>query len=335
MKKTWNVLGIIAAWLLSIVLVLMLIVTPIVFSAMSLLNADTITKVVINTLTSGTNSEPSAESAEIVTLSSTTQSAAVEDAGKDLLSGLLGDNVSQEQASAILSSDAVKELLKAYTGDLTNAITGSNKVATFNAEKIKRIVNENIDELVQVLQTNIPECANMDAAELKRNIQKAVNEGAEEIVNALPKPEEIKQQLVEGNPALETAMDILAMKNTIKLAVIGGIVVLSGLIFACRIPGLRGFRWLAVDLFVGGGINLFTTIGLLISKSAVGQIAKEAGAQVAGLIGSLLSAFTTGMLVRTLMMLVFGGGMLTAYILLKKMKEKKQAEPEMTGELPA
>lgn len=334
MKKTLNVLGIIVAWILSIALVLMLIVTPIVFSTLSLLNGQTIAKVVTDVFAGGQQTQPSAESVEIVTLSNTTQAAAAEDVGKDLLAGIFGDTVSQEQISAIMSSKAAKELIEAYTGDLTNAITGGNQAATFNAEKIKSIVNDNIDELVQVLQANIPACADMDAAELKSNIQKAVNENAEQIVSSLPKPEEIKEQLVESVPALEAAMNILAMKNTIKLAIIGVIVVLSGLIFACRIPGLRGFRWLAVNLFVGGGLNLLTTVGLFVSKTAVGEIAKQAGAQAASLIGSLLGAFTNGMLVRTLVMLVAGGGLLTAYILLKKARAKKMAAEATLEALP-
>ena len=169
MKKTLNVLGIIVAWLLSIVLVLMLLVTPIVFSALSLLNGQTITKVVTDVFTAGQEAQPSAEKVEVVTLSNTTQSAVAEDVGKDLLTGMFGDSVSQEQIGAILSSNAAKELIEAYTGDLTNAITGGNQAATFNADKIKSIVNENIDEIVQVLQANIPECANMSAEELKNN----------------------------------------------------------------------------------------------------------------------------------------------------------------------
>ena len=335
MKKTLNVLGIIVAWILSIVLVLMLLVTPIVFSTLSLLNGQTIAKVVTEVFTAGQAAQPSAESVEIVTLSNTTQAAAAEDVGKDILAGMFGDSVSQEQIGAIMSSNAVKELIEAYTGDLTNAITGGNQEASFNADKIKSIVDDNIDEIVQVLQENVPECANMSAEELKNNIQKAVNENAEQIISALPKPEELKKQLVESVPALDVAMEILAMKKTIKLAIIGAIVALSGLIFACRIPGLRGFRWLAVNLFVGGGLNLLTTVGLFVSKTAVGEIAKQAGAQAASLIGSLLGAFTNGMLIRTVVMLLAGGGLLTAYIFIKKAKAKKLAMEAVLEELPA
>lgn len=328
MKKLLNVLGILIAWLLSIALVLMLLVTPITFSVLSMLNADTVTKVVIDTLKTATDSaenQPSAEKAEMVMLSNSAQPASAEDEAKDILKDILGDKVNQEQIGAILSSDAVKELIEAYTTDLTNAITGGSQGKNFDADKIKEVVNDNIDQIVEVVQSAVPELAEKSAQELKKDIQKAVDENAEKVVDALPKPEELKEQLVESVPALETAMGILAMKDSVELAVIGVIVLLSVLIFVCRIPGLRGFRWLAVDLFVAGGMNALTTAGLLVSQSVVGEIVQQTDAQLVGLVGSLLSAFTDGMLVRTLVMFFAAAILLVIYLLIKKLRTKKLA----------
>ena len=325
MEKFLNVLGIIVAWLLSIVLVLMLIVTPIVFSALSLLNGETIAQLVSGLLTAG-QEQAYSQGVQVVTLSETTQPAdSAENVGKDVLSDMFGDKLTPQQISAILSSGVAKELIEAYTEDLTGAFAGGTQEAKFNAEKIKSIVENNIDDLVQVLQANIPECANMDATELKNKIMQAVDENAEKIVDTLPKPEEIKQQLTESNPELEMALMVLAKKDMIKLAFIVAIVVLSGLIFVCRIPGLRGFRWLATDLFVGGGFGAFTTVGLLVSKSALSEIATQSGEQAADVVGVILKSLTDGMLVRTLVMLASGGVLLAAYILIGKLKAKKQA----------
>ena len=49
-KKICNVFGILLAWLLSIVLVVMLMVTPVTCSALDLLNPDTVTTVVTEVL---------------------------------------------------------------------------------------------------------------------------------------------------------------------------------------------------------------------------------------------------------------------------------------------
>jgi len=332
MNKTWNVLGIIMAWLLSIVLVLMLIATPIVFSALSLLNADTITKVVSGALTAGADSQPSAESWQVTRLSNTTAETPSADAGKNVLEGLFGDQLTQEQMDKILSSKLVKDFVKTYTDDLVDAFADGGKGPQLNAEKVKSIVNDHIDEIVDILQEVVPECAQMDRAELKANIQKAVEEGAEQIIQSLPKPEDIRQEIAQENPGLETALKILAKKDTIKLAIIGVIILISGLIFLCRLPGFLGFRWLAVDLFVGAGFGAFFSVGLVASSAALGEIAKEAGEQTAGLIGTLLSVFTTGMFVRTGVMLVAGGLLLAAYIVIKRKRAEKMQPAEVLPE---
>ena len=331
MNKTWNVLGIIGAWILSIALVLMLFVTPLVFSALSLMNADTITKAVSGALVGSVSSQPSAQTWEVTRLS---EVSAPENPAENALAGMFGDQLTQEQMDKILASNLVKDFVKSYTKDLTSAFVDGAEGQSFNAEKVKSIVNDNLDEIVGILQEVVPECAQMDAEELKANIRKAVDESADELVQALPKPQDIRQEIAQQNPALETALKILAQKDTIKLAVIGAIVLLSALIFLCRLPAFRGLRWLAVDLFVGAGFGAFVSVGLVVSSSAVSEIAKQSGEQIAGIVGALLSDFTSGMFARTAVMLVAGGLLLATYIVIKK-KKAAQAEEAPTEEATA
>lgn len=333
-KKFFNVLGIIAAWLLSIVLVVMLIATPIVFSALSLLDAKTITKAVTGVMTNV--GEPSASQSGdveangygIIKLSNTSENAApangndLSDSTSDILGSLVGDALPQETLDAILNSKAAQELLATYAEDIANAINGSGAEAQLNAEKLKKIVNDNIDEIVQIIQTASPDMAQVDAQEIKDTIQTAINDNADQIVQALPKPEEIKQELVQESPELEMALEILANRNTIKLVIIGVIVLLSALIFVCRLWGFRGFRWLAVDLFVAAGIGLLPGIGLLVSSSVLNDLMAE-NEMLSALVGSLVASLASGMLLRAGIMLLSGGVLLTAYILIKKAKAKK------------
>lgn len=336
MNKTMNVLGIIMAWILSIVLVVMLIATPLAFTALSLVKPETIIKVVTDTLVSGigmTDPQPSAQGAELITLSGTTQAGKLTpvdnaDIGTDVLDSVFGDYLTQEQLSKLLSSKAAKELVEVYTKDLTGAFSGDNTTNQFDAEKVKAIVNDNIDEIVDIAQEVVPELAEMDKEELKSNIQKAINEGAEQLVQAIPKPQEIQKEIVESNPELELALKIVAKKNTIELAIIGVIILLSALIFVCRLCGFRGFRWLAVDLFVGTGFGVLFCVGLLVGTPML-KTAMAGDAVISGLVGSLMSAFTKGMIVRTVVMLIAGGAMLTAYILIKKQRAKKSVAEEI------
>lgn len=332
-KKILNVLGIIVAWLLSILLVVMLVVTPIVFSTLSLLDAKTITKAFTGVVSNMGTTEDAGAAGEVedyglVKLSNTSQdavSAGGDDMSQitsDMLGSLVGDAIPQEALDAILNSKAAQELISTYAEDIANAISGSGEDAKFNADKLKQIVNDNMDEIVEIIQTASPDMADVDIEEIKTTIQTAINDNADEIVQALPKPEEIKQQLVQESPELEMALDILAAKDTIKLAIIGVIVVLSGLIFACRLCGFRGFRWLAVDLFVAGGIGLLPSLGLTFGASAVNDMLAD-NAVLSSVVGSIVSSLATGMLIRVLIMLLCGGGLLTAYIFIKKAKAKK------------
>ncbi len=321
MKKTLNVFGIIAAWILSIALVVMLIVTPIVFSVLSLISPKTLTDVITNSLSSNIGELlglPSAESAQVTTLSETS---ATTDGATSALEDIFGDKVTAEQMETILSSEVAKEFIQAYTGDLTGVLTGSQQTSQFDAEKIKEIVNNNMDEVIEILKTIAPELADKDVEELKSKILEAVDQNAEQIVEALPKAEELREQIVAENPALKTALDILAMKDTIKLAVIGVIVVLSGLIFACRIPGLRGFRWLATNLFIGTGFA--ATIAFVPGTMGSLLVNMVKVAPVMSIVESLMSAFSKAMFLRAGVMLLSGGLCLTAYILLRNRKEKK------------
>lgn len=324
-KKVGNVLGIVMAWLLSIALVIMLTVTPLALSALSLLDADTISKVVINTVTQSLLPGDTEDTAAYtLTRLSTGQMNASADgsapAGEEVLEGMFGDSVSPEAMEKILSSNVAKEFIEAYTRDIVNAFTGKGQ-PQLDSELLKKIVNDNLDEVVELIREIAPELASEDTQKIKDVITKAVDEQAGALIEELPKPEELRNAMMESNPELETALELIARKNTIKLTIVGELVLVSGLIFLCRLPGMRGFRWLATDLFVGGGMNALLCVGLLLGASAVKQMV--AGEPViGGLVGSLLSVFTIGMAIRTAVMLAAAAGLLVAYIFIKKAQTK-------------
>lgn len=346
-KKVLNVFGIIIAWILSLVLVLMLIISPILQTTLSLLNPETITQVFAGALTGMATDGPSSQQkvdevqgGELVFLSDgTTQESEGQNNGFDLsqfgLEGLLGDTqLKQEDLEAIISSDVAKEILGAYTEDLANVISGKTPASEFDAQKLKGIINDNLDEIVDILQDVSPEIAQIDKETLKADIQKAVDEFADEIVQVLPSPEEIKQQVAKDNPEMEMAFKILAEKDNIKLAIAGVVFLITVLIFLCRLPGLRGFRWLATDLFIGAGFGIVLCAGLLFGSANLEMFLGD-NAQIAGMVEGLLSAFTTGMMIRTGVMLISAVALLVVYILIKKARKKKLAKKLLEAEMPA
>lgn len=321
--KVSNVFGVIFAWLLSIVLVVMLIVSPMVLSALSMLRAEMITKVVSEALTAQTPAEDDRAAEPAVTLlSEDSQQAAsselpdeYEQAGGNFLSGIFGDQLKQEDIQKILSSDLVKDFVRIYTDSMADALTGKPTQNAFDAEAIKAFANAHVDDIVEIAIQIVPQYAEKDTEEVKAMIRKLVDENVEELAKALPKPEELVNNLLEESPELEILLQIIARRKAIKWAIVGAIAVLGVLIFLCRLPGLRGFRWLATDLFVGSGFGIVICVALLVGRNPLlGMMDK----QVAGIVGSLLSVFSTGVIVRTVVMLVFAVALLVAYIFLKK-----------------
>lgn len=332
MNKAWDVFGSIIAWILSVALVILLIVTPILFSALSLMDTKTITKVVSELFTTEqTPSQPKEEprlegGIRAVTLSGVTKTSdSAENVAKGVLSDLFGESLTPEQINQILSSDAAKKLIDAYTEDLTDALTGNDGQMNFTEDKIKAVVDEHIDDIVDVVRKVDPKFADMTDEEIKAEILDIVDENAGKIVEMLPDPAELKDKLTGNAPALETLIKLLAMKSKIKLLVIGAIVLLSVLIFLCRLPRISGMCWVSVDLLTAGGINGCITACLLLSASAISQVSAQFGAQAAGVAGSVLGVLTNGMLIRTVAMLLCGGALLAAYIVLKKLQNKKRA----------
>ena len=358
MKKFGNVFSIVVAWVLSIVLVIMLTVTPLALSALSLLNAHVITDVVIEvvidlmhqqqdkaagyqinkltsvTLPAGVTIPADATIPEDVTIPQDVLNQLPEDTQQNvqetvkqnggvaaILEKYLGTPVTAEQVERVMSSNTVKEVLTVYTGDLTRVLTGEEKLSEMDSQKIQSIVNKNMDEVIEIVQELKPDVAKKDVEALKQEISKVVEEKAEEIIQALPKPEEIKQQIVETAPEIGIALKILEKKKVIEMGLIGTVAGLCALIFLCRLENFRGFRWLAVDMFVGGGINALLSLVLLIETPVIAAMIPNSS--LTTIIEKVLHAFDLALFERAAIILVAGGVLLTAYILINKAKAKK------------
>lgn len=318
-----NVIGIILAWPLSIILVIVLLVTPMLLSATSLMNPDTIAEAVTEVLSEAmtlAGQKTSAPSYSVNKLSET--KGEEQGALGGALEEIFGDDMSPELLGKILSSKAAKELIELYVEDVTNAFTGSNEAPKLDAENLKNIVKDNIDEVVAIVKELDPNISEADLAEVKDGLLQLIDEKAGDIVNALPDPVEIREEVLDDTPELEIAFKILAKKDTIKLAVIALVVVLCGLIFLCRMSGFRGLRWIAIDLFIGGGFNAMICGGMFAASSTLTK-AMAGQAALTSVVELLVSSYLKGMVVTTVVLLVVGGASLTGYILLSKFTAKK------------
>lgn len=310
-EKTWRK---VVAKILSVILVLVLMVTPVLLSALSMLSLNTITKVVTEAV--GQISAKQTEDIE----DSSVLSEGIQQA-KSAVEDVFGEHLNQKSLDKMMDSNAAKEVIAIYTEDLTNALTGSNKQSRLSADTLKEIVDENMDEILDIAQEFDEDLTKDDLKELESDILREVDENAGEIIAAIPDPKEIKNELTKSLPGMTAALHILAMKNAFKAMLIGLIVLLSALIFVCLLPNFRGFRCLAVNLFVGGGIS-----GLLCAVFGFGMsvlLGVMPVPVIATVAKVMLGTFTRGLVLRTAVMLMSGGLLLTAYLVINKLRAKK------------
>lgn len=337
--KVLNIFAIILAWLLSIAMVIMLIAAPLMLSALSLLDAENIAELLGESLMRGnapSAAQPQQEytfqklSAEYTTAPENNAAAESFFDGLNLesIQDIVGEEIDESVLNKVLESDLVGELVDTYVGDVTNAITGKPGQNQFTAEKLVDVVTENVDEIVEIVEESGVTLTDEQKIQIKAEIQKAVKENAQQIVEALPAPEEIKDTLVGENKDLEFVFEILAAKNQIKGVIVGAIVLLSLLVFGLRYPGFRGLRWLASNLFIAGGFNVVICLALGVGSTAAlgAKLGMDAvgGSSVAGIISALVSQLTTGVIIRTVIIVVAAIVLLAGYILLKIFVRKKR-----------
>lgn len=338
-KKVMNVFGVILAWLLSIVLVIMLVASPLALSALDMLSADTITEILTGSFAQQTPpADERAADYSITRLSNVSEfveeipdteqimsgvdADAVGNVGEQMLGQLFGNQLDQQDIQTILSSDMAKDFIQFYSDGITSAVTGEPGEFQFDSDTVKDFVEDNLDEIVEIAKQVAPEYADVATEEAKNMIRKLVEENADELVKLLPRPDELVQSILQDAPELEIVFHILAQKENIKKAIVGVIVVLCVLIFLLRIPGMRGFRWLATDLFIGSGFSIVwcvvTSMGTTLLEGVV-----SFDATLAGIVNPILTLFAKGLIIRTAIMLASAVVLLVVYIIIKKALAKK------------
>lgn len=299
-KKALNVFGIIIAWFLSIVLVLLLFLAPSFLSAASSIKPKTLL-----------NSAKKIDISQAVSMLMV-----VED----------GEGTMDPQMADLLSTNTVQELYDRYIESVFAVFDKDLPQVALDEAAVRDIVHRNIDELYELTVRYTPEMAAGDEATVKAQLESEIIASFMELVTELPTGEELIQEIT-SDPTTQLAVSYLIPGNTaLKLSYIGSIVTLSILIFVCRLFGWRGFRWLSTDLFIGGGLSALVCADLAVSTPVFVTLFGEIPA--AGLIiSTLLPVFSQGVYIRTGIMIISAIALLVIYLYIKKAAAKKAASP--------
>lgn len=303
-KKVLNVFGIIIAWILSIILVLLLFVTPITLSTLSLVKPKELCETIKDV-----------DLSQII----------------ELMELELPDEQSQ-QVMELFRSDAVQELYETYIDSVFAALDSNMPQVALDEAKIQQIVRDNIDELYSFALNSIPDVKDYPEAEAKALLESYMITAFQGYAQSLPSGEALRQEMFGDEADAQMVMSLISQIDTIKLSYVGILVFLSLLIFVCRLPRWRGFRWLSTNLFIAGILNAFVCVGLGLSASVVAALFADMPA--GGLItNAFLPVFSQGVYIRTGIMLAAAVALLAVYLFIKKTAAKKAASPALESSI--
>lgn len=231
-KFILNFFGILLAIILSIITLGTLIITPIISSASSFLQTDTLHKMISD-----------------INLSDMFESYITEAAPDSW------DDLDVEFIDEFMSSELVKDIIDLYLNNLLG-IVEQDRIDSINQEQIDMLLNKHMPEMISIIRPRIPAELPVTDAEITQYATSALTPILVELVALLPSLEDLGLD--------STTISILHMlhNGTLLRYTIYAVLILSLLIVLCRFPRFKGFGWLSVTYL------LATLILFLLGQNA-------------------------------------------------------------------
>jgi len=300
-----NVITAILASILSVLLVIMCIVIPVFKSLTSITTPKKLVTLV-----------QQIDYTELVT-----ENKGVQDAVEEF--GIPADVVDD-----LVSSKAVGEIINLFAVDVSDALAGKEiEQSSITADAIKDIVNNNIDEIADIVKDmSEEEVTDSDIEKVKGEIVKAVNENADEIVENIPNVKEIVTEMeVEGAQVIKTILS-----PTITIILFAVVLLLAGLIYACRFRNFNALLWLGIDFGTAGLI--VTLITAFIGSKFITNLIIEAASINDTIVDSVIKVYTNGLVTGLSVLFILCAVFITGYVLLKHFVLNKNNLPEAPAE---
>lgn len=297
LKIFLNFFGVVLAVFLSILLLTFLILTPVISSATNVITPKTLQKI----LTSIDYKEIISENKPDVEINEEN-------------TGLPADTI-----ESLMQSDTAKDIIELYTNDVSAMLSGENNAKSFTPEAIKDIINDNIDEISDItFELTKEENPQITKEEIKTEILKDVDKSAEELSKLLPDTEElinVDSMDEQTLNALKTLAD-----GSMRLYIIGTVLILSLLIYGCRFMRFKGFMWLAVVYILGA---VFAFVARIASNTLWRTVIADSLPFSPDIIAPAVSIALSQFIIIGIVLLVCAAAFITAFVFGRKNLKKQ------------
>ncbi|MBQ8822420.1 MAG: hypothetical protein IJZ82_07230 [Lachnospiraceae bacterium] len=257
-KKIMNVLGIFLAIIVSLVLAVVLIATPVVSGAASFFEAENLSKIVRSL---------------------------------DFNELLLGNGQLEQQLGeygplldAISETAVLEDVVDLYVEDVMNALEGSGE-KHLTVEAVKEIMVAHMDEIMPIVKSQMGDVASLlPEEEIEKYVVTYLESYGDTIINKLPSIEDLglSEDVLMG-------VRLLGEGRIVTVLVIA-IAVLSVLILLLRWVHFKGFMWLGVDYLISALVVFLASFGIGGAGALLVSVAGSMAELVAEPILSVLSA---------------------------------------------
>lgn len=310
MRAFFNVLGIIAATLLSFVLIAVLITAPVWQGFSSLLKP-----------------------AVLEDLITTTDLAQIVAESPELLQSLQDEGISQEAAEALLNSNTFDEVMSILSKDALQAVQGQFSSTALTGTQIRDIFERNKAEIVSLARLLAPETQVLTDAQLTQMLDSALPMLSAAVVVEIDQVmKDLQSSMIEEG--ISEALHIAAGPIVVA-SLLGAAFVLAVLIFLCRLRNGEGLMWLGIDSILAALPVLLIGIGLKSSTAMSAAAATLPENDVLAMLLPVLSAIGTTVLIGGAVLLALGVVLIGGFVMLRDRRMKKQraaAAPSM-GEI--
>ncbi len=290
--KALDIVFKIFAIILCIVLVPVIISTSTVWTVTGVIQPKTITKLVENV-----------DIAETIT------------SNEELSAELEKMNVSPEAVEEIVKSDTVAPVIDTYIEDL-NAFLEGKEATNFTPDKVKEMLNSNIDEITDIVEEVTEE--EIDKEELKAQLNTFFDEEMPAVIEELPKPAELLKDVVPTEA--REYFNVINNGTIFKVCLIAT-VILMAIIFALRIMKLSGFLFIGIS----GIVATVFMAALYFGHNIILELVLAESPEAAGILNAVTGVFTSRLLTVVIALLVISAILMAAHFVISFFRKKKAA----------
>jgi len=232
LKGIANVFGILLALVLSLVLFVMLITTPLASAAGSFMQTETLKKVVKNI-----------DYAELFS-------------DMEIVGDMSETGLDPEMIATLMESGMVEDIVELYADGVFDMLEGKTDEIALSAETVNGILQKYLDDIVPIVKAMIPAEYPVPDEMIRSMTSEMLKEYSGEITGMLPAAEDLGI-----NREIVMAVNMLR-DGTVLMGIIGVVGVLSILILLCRFVRFKGFMWLGVVYMIGGVISFLASMSM-------------------------------------------------------------------------